>query len=529
MFRRAIATAPQRFTVVLLGLGMLEAARPERTEPPPLRATVWNITNRNVPYGATIGDTAAARHLLSRATFGVRRADLERVLEIGPEAWLEKQLRPDRIDDSALEDRLALFPAAGMDQAELYERFPPPRALQRELNRRGSGERNSGEVDPEADPEAIRKLRRELGVQPPGRILFDLAGAKVQRAVYSERQLEEVMTDFWFNHFNVFFGKSADRWLVGEYEREAIRPNVFGRFEDMLVATAQHPAMLFYLHNWRNVAPDSLRPDDPSADDPRADPRADRFRRLPEEQRRRLLRRRGLDDRQIDQIETVMRRQRETQQGINENYARELLELHTLGVDAGYGQDDVIEVARVFTGWGIRRPRRGQEGPITFAYEDRLHDPTDKWVLGEPVEGGSGGRGMRGMQEGLDVLARLAVHPSTARHIATKLAVAFVADDPPEAIVAELERVFLETGGDLRAVTYALFTSAGFRDPAVYGAKLKSPFELVASALRVSDARVGPSREIVETLRGMGELPYTAQPPTGFSDEGEDWSNSGAV
>ncbi len=386
MFQRALVTAPQ-FAVVVLGFGLLDAAQPTPSD--------------RGGYGVTKGDTAAVRHLLSRATFGVRAEDLERVLAMGADAWLDEQLSPIGVSDPDLEARLAAFPAATMDQTELYERFPPPQALQRELARMGETTSDSAGTT----AEAIQRLRRELGVGPPGRILFDLAGAKLQRAVYSERQLEEVMTDFWFNHFNVFFAKAADRWLVGEYERAAIRPHVFGNFEAMLIATAQHPAMLFYLDNWMNVAPDSLRPNDVAVD---------RLGRMPQSQRRRLMRRRGLNDQQIEQLETRLERQRQMQQGINENYARELLELHTLGVDAGYNQDDVIEVARVFTGWGIARPGRGQAGPITYSYQSGLHDPTDKWVLGETVEGRSGGGGV---QEGLDVLARLAVHPSTARHM----------------------------------------------------------------------------------------------------------------
>ncbi|MDH3733912.1 MAG: DUF1800 domain-containing protein [Gemmatimonadota bacterium] len=519
MLQRTLAAAPQ-LAVALLGLGLLDAvgsAPPDRglaKKGPHARKVVAAavVDESAVVPAAGTTDTLAARHLLSRGTFGVTGDDLEHVLDIGIDAWLREQLEPEGFDDEEMAARLARYPAAGMEQDELYERFPPPQVLQRQLRRMG-GDRDSVGFD----QEAIQTLRLELGVQPPGRILFDLAGAKLQRAVYSERQLEEVMTDFWFNHFNVFFGKAADRWLVGEYEREAIRPHVFGRFEDMLVATARHPAMLFYLDNWTNVAPDSLRTEDANFE---------RLRAMPADRRRRFLERRGVSAEQIEQIQVVMERRRNMQQGINENYARELLELHTLGVDGGYDQDDVIEVARVFTGWGITRPGRGETGPIRFSYQSRLHDPTDKQVLGETVRGSDG---MGGMKEGLDVLARLAVHPSTARHLATKLAVAFVADRPPEGLVEELESVFLETGGDLRAMTFALFSSPHFYDPALYGAKLKTPFELVASALRVSDATVMPSRPLFETLNEMGELPYAAQPPTGYPDEGEDWSNSGSL
>ena len=501
-----------RFAVAFLGLGLLQLVTSGPPGPDPtdtrIPAPLRDITNRDLSHGPVAGDTAGVRHLLSRATFGVRAADLAHALEIGIDAWLREQLDPASVDDPGLDRLLAAYPAASMDQAELYKLFPPPQVLRREL----------AAVQPgAADPDALQRVRREMGVQSPNRILFDLAGAKLQRAAFSERQLEEVMTDFWFNHFNVFFAKAADRWLVGEYEREAIRPHVFGSFEDMLIATAQHPAMQFYLDNWTNVAPDSLRPEDPGLE---------MLRRLPENRRRQFLERQGFDEQRIEQIGQVMERRQQMQSGINENYARELLELHTLGVDAGYDQDDVIEVARVFTGWGIRRPGWGETGPITFSYQPRMHDPTDKTVLGEPVHGREGSAGMA---EGLEVLGRLATHPATARHIATKLATAFVVDAPPEEIVAELERTFLETGGDLAAVTYALFSSPLFYDSAHYQAKLKTPFELMASALRVTDARVAPSRQLFGMMREMGELPYMAQPPTGYPDENADWSSSGAL
>lgn len=416
---------------------------------------------------------------------------------MGREGWIDEQLEPSRVRDGPRRGSW-WFPAAAMPQEALYRKYPSPRSLRRQLERS-----TDKEVDPGDDADRLEDLETRLredmrrrGLKPPGRILFDLVGAKLQRSVYSERQLEEVMTDFWFNHFNVFFAKGADRWLVGEYEREAIRPHVFGRFEDMLIATARHPAMLFYLDNWRNVAPASVRPRSPRRD----------------------------------------RTERASQRGINENYARELLELHTLGVDGGYTQADVVEVARVFTGWSIAhegeargigsRLRGGGAGPLETRFRPQRHDPGDKTVLGVGVEGR---RGPAGVDEGIEVLRALARHPSTAHHLATKLAVAFAADEPPPALVAELERVFLETDGDLRQVTRALFLSPHFYDRALYGSKVKSPFQLVASALRVTDARVGPSRDLFRGLKEMGELPYMSLEPTGYPAASEDWTSSGGV
>lgn len=471
-------------------------------------------------------DTTRAAHLLRRATYGVRPQDLTEVLDVGLEAWLERQLSPERIDDSALEERIATFPAAEMTVSELYAAYPPPQVVRARLGNPDSVSRDE-----------MRRLRRELGIQSPSRILFDLAGAKLVRAVDSERQLEEVMTDFWFNHFNVFFAKGPDRWLIGDYEREAIRPYVFGEFEDMLIATASHPAMLVYLDNWQSQVPDSLNPR--AAQQQRA---RSRFQNMSAREREVVLRMRGVPEEQIARIEEATKRQAGRERGLNENYARELLELHTLGVDGGYTQEDVIEVARALTGWTVQLPgrgggmdrgrgngggaRMGSDGSAAageFLFRAEWHDPGEKTVLGRSLPAG------RGIEDGLDVLRMLAVHPSTARHVVTKLAQALVADDPPPALVDELAAVFLETRGDLREVTRALFTSERFYDPANIGAKLKTPFELVASALRVTGAEFGPSRGLAEQLRALDQMPYMSSPPTGYPAESEEWASGAAL
>lgn len=429
--------------------------------------TVPSFQSRDTTRSPALSDTAAAVHLLRRATFGARPVDVTEVLALGREAWLDRQLHPERIPDSSLKPRLALYPAATMSPGELYAAYPPKRLVQRDMR-----------------------------VQTPRRMLFDLVGAKLQRAIYSERQLQEVMTDFWFNHFNVFWGKAADRWLVADYEREAIRPFVFGKFEDMLVATASHPAMLVYLDNWRSSVPDSLNP----------------ARGRTEARRRRRVR---LSSRQQDR---VSERARKRPRGINENYARELLELHALGVDGGYTQEDVMEVARAFTGWTLTRLPE-----LSFRFRPEMHDRGSRTVLGHSFPAGGG------MESGLEILHLLAHHPSTARHLATGLVEAFVTDDPPPDLVDELAAVFLQTDGDLREVTRALFTSQRFFDPAHYGGKLKSPFELVASALRTTEAEVGPSRALVQQLRAFGHLPYLSPVPTGYPESTEDWATTGAM
>jgi uncharacterized protein (DUF1800 family) len=334
--------------------------------------------------------------------------------------------------------------------------------------------------------------RRMRQMRSPQRLLQELVSAKMTRSIYSERQLEDVMTDFWFNHFNVFFNKGQDRYLVADYERTAIRPHVFGKFEDMLLATAQHPAMLFYLDNAQSVYVDTMA-----------------MRRRPAPQQQRV---RG--------------------RGLNENYARELLELHTLGVDGGYTQKDVIEVARAFTGWGFQQPNlralQGTEGannlpPIAFQFRPQMHDPGEKLILGQRFAAG------RGIEDGRDVIRMLAKHPSTARFIASKLAERFVADEPPADVVAHLAAVFTRTNGDLREVTRALFSHDMFYRPEYRAAKVKTPYELVVSALRVTGADITTSRRSMELLRTMGHLPYSEPTPTGYPAMSEDWVNSGAM
>jgi uncharacterized protein (DUF1800 family) len=305
--------------------------------------------------------------------------------------------------------------------------------------------------------------------------------------VTSERQLEELMVDFWFNHFNVFAGKGDVRWYVSAYEREAIRPYAMGKFPDLVRATAYHPAMLFYLDNWLSARPDFVVPVGPN---------------------------------------------RGRKGGLNENYARELMELHTLGVDGGYTQQDVTEVARAFTGWTIDRPREG--GP--FVFRPALHDQGSKRVLGQviPADGGE-----RDGERVIDLLVR---HPSTARFVSTKLARHFVMDDPPAALVDRLAATFRSSDGDLRAVMTTLVTSPEFWSREAYRAKIKTPFEVVVSAVRALDGRLETARgrvagraagsgaaELAREIGRLGQPLYEAQPPTGYPDRAESWVNTGAL
>ena len=320
-----------------------------------------------------------------------------------------------------------------------------------------------------APPSLRRKL--EMANGPAQVVARDLAEAKMLRAIYSERQLAEVLDDFWFNHFNVYLEKGADRYLVTGYERDAIRPHVLGKFRDLLEATAKSPAMLFYLDNWQSVAPAAAE----------GRPQARR--------------------------------------GLNENYGRELLELHTLGVNGGYTQKDVTEVARCFTGWTIYRPQLGGR----FFFNARTHDNGEKVVLGVEIPPGGG------MLDGEKVLDILARQPATARFVSRQLAQRFVADDPPEALVDRMADTFLKTDGDIRQVLGTMFHSGEFRSVGAFRSKMKSPLEMVASAVRVTGAKVDFAFALANLVAQLGEPLYQKMEPTGYSNSSKEWMNTAGL
>jgi len=329
----------------------------------------------------------------------------------------------------------------------------------------------------------------EAIVQPQA-VLGELAEAKLLRAIYSDRQLEEVMSDFWFNHFNVFIGKGPDRYMINAYERDVIRPHAMGKFKDILAATAKSPAMLFYLDNWQSVGPDSeLAVYGPQ----RRGARRGRFARPRPQAKNRPS-------------------------GLNENYAREIMELHTLGVDGGYTQKDVTELAKVLTGWSIEQPQLGG----SFRFNERAHEPGAKYILGHKI-------GEHGEKEGEEMLDILAHHPATAKFISRKLAMRFVSDNPPQSLVDRMAETFMKKDGDTREVLRTLFHSPEFWAADAYRAKLKTPFEFVASAARVSGADIQNALPLVATLNRMGMPLYAMQPPTGYSMKAEAWVNSSAL
>jgi len=459
----------------------------------------------------SLSDEQRIIHVLNRLGFGARPGDVERVKAMGLEKYIEQQLHPDQIADSAAEAKLRELSVLNMTTAELYEKYPQPGQLLRQLQARGMAPEEmpadaaKNSVDNEKNRKIIEEYYRDNGLQRPQRIIAELQASRILRAVYSERQLQEVMVDFWTNHFNIFANKGADRWLLPAYDRDTIRPNGLGKFSTLLQATAQSPAMLFYLDNFQSVSPNANQG------------------------------RRGGLLQQLRPQQQQQQPQQRQRRGINENYARELMELHTLGVDGGYTQKDVQEVARCFTGWTIFQPRgggaavnammseAGRRNAGTFFFNARVHDDGEKTVLGHKIPAGGG------IKDGLTVLDILAHHPSTAKFIATKLVRHFVSDMPPQSLVDRVAATFTKSDGDIRETLKAIFFSKEFNSTEAYRVKIKRPFELVISAIRTlgADTNGGPGTH--RWIERMGEPLYGFQTPNGYSDAAESWVNTGGL
>jgi uncharacterized protein (DUF1800 family) len=515
--------------------------------------------NKGLPIQDLTEDEAILQ-ALNRLGFGPRPGDVERVKEMGLQKWIDQQLRPDSINDSALEARLDRFPTLKMSSAKLVDEFPQPRVAARregvsieeyrkeqqarvqevrQANRTADGDPNlmDGQIqgkfesmDSDANPPKGKgQGKGEVGFgnqmfnytenRTPQRIVAELSMAKVTRAIYSERQLEEEMVDFWYNHFNVFAAKSADRWLITSYERDAIRPHAMGKFRDLLEATAKSPAMMFFLDNWLSADP------------------AGWAKQQQEQQQRRGTRQQRMGGPfgggpfgrpRFPQGQSApangnpndadAKGKQNQDRGLNENYGRELMELHTLGVDGGYTQVDVINVAKAFTGWTIEKPQREPK----FFFNDVLHDHTTKTVLGHQIRGG----GIKDGEEVLDILAR---DPHTAHHISFEIAQRFVADDPPPALVDRMAETFQKTDGEIREVLHTMIYSPEFWSKEAYRTKIKTPFELVVSATRAVGAEVDVPFALVQWTNRIGQPLYQCEPPTGYSNKAEAWVNTGAL
>ncbi len=467
------------------------------------------LASKKAPHPATEVD-ALIVHALNRLGYGPRPGDVEKVRAIGLDEWIDGQLHPNRIPDPAMAAHLASLRTIRLSTGDLLAHYEVPREARSEIQAKRA------ELGGDASEERMREARRELMQKyrgqmdgTPQEVVQELQSAKILRAVYSERQLDEVIADFWMNHFNVFAGKGPVKFMVGEYERDVVRPHAWGKFEDLLRATAESPAMLFYLDNWLSA--------DPNA--PAFGDRAPRggFGRRPPGRRPWFMG--GAPRAEGRPAGTGQGQAR--QRGLNENYAREIMELHTLGVDGGYTQKDVTEVARCFTGWTMRNPR--QRDAPQFFFNDRIHDHGDKVVLGHRIKGG-------GKNEGDEVIHILATHPSTARFVSYKLVRRFVSDEPPKALVDRAAETFRKTDGDVRAVVKTIVTSPEFASPAARAAKVKTPFEFVVSAARASGAEVDDARALAARLAAMGMPLYQQQPPTGYKDTADAWvSTSGLL
>ena len=448
-------------------------------------------------------DDQRIAHVLSRLTFGARPGDLERVKTMGIEAFIAQQLDADSIDDTGAIAKLKKLPTLGMATPVIIEQYTPPKPAvvpspspaKASDNVTAPAQKAIAEAPQSANPgmpamqnEMQNAKKEDAGGTPalpaakptpppknPYMVITDLQRAKLLRAVYSERQLYEVIVDFWENHFSIFANKDDDRYLLTSFDRETIRPFVMGRFRDLLGATAHSPAMLYYLDNWRSSVP---RPYPAKGDKPA-----------------------GVDG------------------GLNENYARELMELHTMGVEGGYTQKDVQEVARCFNGWTIEKPN--QEG--LFLYRPGLHDNGDKIVLGHKILAGGG------IADGERVLDILATHPATARFIATKLARRFISDDPPNSAIDRATEVFLKTDGSIRETLRALIKSPEFFAATTYRAKLRSPFEYVAAAMRALNADTDGDRPVLDAIGRMGQPVFGRITPDGYADRADQWLSSGAM
>jgi uncharacterized protein (DUF1800 family) len=512
----------------------------ERLIPLPSNVSTSGRSRRAAASTPQLTEDQKILHLLNRAGFGPRPGDIGRVRRMGIEKYIEEQLHPEDLSDDFLSRPLLALGTLQMTQFEILQTYEPPpvrpqptptptptptpavkpppapdvepekteKASPGESMRPQSQQQTQQQMTPQQPstqpqtPQQPATQQQTATQQPstppqtpkpqqptekkqqpardPQQPLRELQQAKLLRAVFSEKQLQEVMVDFWFNHFNVFGQKDVDRWLLTSYERDVIRPHALGRFKDLLTAVAQSPAMLFYLDNFLSQMEQPAPPPKFDAD---GNP-------LPQPRR----------------------------PGLNENYARELMELHTLGVDGGYTQKDVIEVARCFTGWTI-----GPPGNRAFTFRPRIHDRGEKTVLGTRIAPGGG------IEDGLRALDILSRHPSTAKFVSRKLCQRFVADEPPAALVERAAARFTETGGDIREVVRAILTSPEFFSPKHYRNKIKSPLELVASMIRATGASTNGAGPLIQAVARMGAPLYLCQPPTGYGENSSEWLSSATL
>lgn len=460
------------------------------------------------------------QQVLNRLTFGARPGDAAKVRAMGVDKWIDQQLHPERIDNQAADQLLAHYSVFNMKTGDIVRDFVSLQQLQREAKKAAGAD--SMMDKPEARREiAMENPKLAAAARQTQQFVGQVQSAKLARAVSSERQLDEVMVDFWENHFSVFAGKGQTRYYLAQYDRDVIRPNALGKFRDLLGAVAKSPAMLFFLDNWQSAA-DSTKP----TLEPRPGERVARPGLRPGIVARRPVfggmippaARERIQNATPEQREQMAQRlKQQAKRGLNENYARELMELHTLGVDGGYTQKDVQEVARALTGWTFNR----QTGE--FQFNPRVHDAGEKLILGQKFPAG------HGEDEGERVLDIVARAPATAHFITTKLARHFVSDDPPASLVDRCSNRFSQTDGDIRETVRCIVTSPEFFSRSAYRAKVKTPFEVVTSGLRALDAQPDTTPRTAQIVARLGQPIFGRQTPDGWPDHGDAWMNTGAI
>src|SRR5882724_9218553 len=465
---------------------------------------------------AALTDAQQIQQVMTKLGFGSKPGEAEFVGQMGVSAYIDQQLQPGSIDDADLDKRLSKLPTLNLSLPAIAEIYNPPKPVpspspslspspspgsspisqpQKTENpgQPAPAQAIAGASMPQGEvvkmsSAAVPQKQNELPqakpsptpkptppAKNPQQVVIELQRAELLRAVYSNRQLYESVVNFWENHFSIFSQKDSDRLLLTSFDRDTIRPFAMGRFRDLLGATAHSPAMLFYLDNWRSSV---ARPYPATKTKPA-----------------------GVDG------------------GLNENYARELMELHTLGVDGGYSQKDVQEVARCFSGWTILKPN--EEG--VFLYRPGLHDNGEKIVLGHKIPAGGG------LADGERVLDILATQPATAHFIATKLARRFISDDPPPSLIDRAAAVFLKTDGSIRETLRSIVTAPEFFSPVTYRAKVRSPFEYVAAAMRALEAESDGDRPVLDAIGRMGQPVFGRITPDGYADRADQWLASGAM
>jgi len=396
-------------------------------------------------------------HISNRLSFGMSEKDINKINKIGVNSYIKEQLNPKNIDINTFQTvKVSKYQKLNMNVAELFKNYNSQYILSQ------NGKKQSFS---EEEKKQLNQKRRKF--------FTDTLEFKIDKSINNPRQLEEVMTDFWFNHFNVFTDKmrNLQQILITNYEQKAIQPHALGKFRDLLAATAQHPSMLYYLDNWQNVNPRSNK--------------------------------------------------QKSKKGLNENYARELMELHTLGVDGGYTQNDVISLARILTGWGIMNVNTPQSDN-GFYFNEKLHDYDDKSFLGHTIKGS----GIEEVSQALDILA---YHPATANHISYKLAQFFVSDTPTNTLIKKLAKTFVDSEGNIKIVLGKLFESEEFWDTKYYGNKFKTPYQYVISVLRMANISQPPTNMMIRQLRDLQMLPYNYISPDGYKNTKEVWLSPDAM